>query len=198
VVIAVSETTRRDLQARWGIAEDKIVVAPHGPGQAQCGNERRDPLEAEHFLYVGDDEPRKDLATLRTAHERANTGLPLLIAGSAGQPTSPQELTDHLSKAAALVHPSLYEGFGLTPLEAMHAGTPVIAARSPGVTETCGDAALYVPPRDEDALADAMRRVATDEGLRADLRARGMRRAAAFSWATSARTHLDAYTLAAR
>ena len=80
----------------------------------------------------------------------------------------------------------------------MAAGTPVIAARAPGVTETCGDAALYVPPQDATALKAAMQCLATDQGLRADLRARGLQRAQAFSWATSARTHVAAYTLAGR
>ncbi len=98
--------------------------------------------------------------------------------------------------AAALVHPALHEGFGLTPLEAMTAGTPVIAARSPGVTETCGDAVLYVDPRDPGKLAEELARVAAEPRLRADLAERGRRRAAEFSWARSARRHVEAYTLA--
>ncbi|HVF79585.1 MAG TPA: glycosyltransferase, partial [Solirubrobacteraceae bacterium] len=91
---------------------------------------------------------------------------------------------------------ALYEGFGLTALEAMHAGVPVIAARSPGLAETCAGAALYVDPYDAGALAHELGRVATDPGLRATLAARGRRRAAAFSWRASARAHIGAYTLA--
>jgi glycosyltransferase involved in cell wall biosynthesis len=94
------------------------------------------------------------------------------------------------------VHPSLHEGFGLTPLEAMSAGTPVVAARSPGVTEVCGDAVVYVDPHDPAALAAELGRVASDEGLRRDLTERGRRQAASFSWARSARAHVEAYTLA--
>ena len=96
------------------------------------------------------------------------------------------------------MHPSLHEGFGLTPLEAMTTGTPVIAARSPGVTEVCGEAALYVDPRDPEDLAQrADARSRRSPALRADLGERGRRRAAEFSWARSARGHVEAYTLAA-
>ena len=106
------------------------------------------------------------------------------------------DLAKLLNGAAALVHPSLHEGFGLTPLEAMHAGVPVIAARSPGLTETCADAALYVDPDDAHDLARQLARVARDPELRADLARRGRARAAEFSWQASARAHIAAYTLA--
>ncbi|MGH2897836.1 MAG: glycosyltransferase, partial [Solirubrobacteraceae bacterium] len=102
-----------------------------------------------------------------------------------------------LRDAVALVHPALYEGFGLTALEAMHAGVPVIAARSPGLVETCGDAARYVDPYDADGLARELAHIAAAEpALRGVLGARGRDRAAAFSWRASARAHIEAYTLA--
>jgi glycosyltransferase involved in cell wall biosynthesis len=106
------------------------------------------------------------------------------------------DLAKLLNGAAALVHPSLHEGFGLTPLEAMYAGVPVIAARSPGITETCGDAARYVDPHDAHALAVALARLAHDPAARAELARRGKARAAKFSWHASARAHIAAYTLA--
>lgn len=200
-VVAVSETTARDAMARWGVAPERIVVARHGPGQAAAP---ADPSpappagrEPRHFLYVGDDEPRKDLATLREAHRLAPV-LPLVVAGSAGEPASPEQLAALYAGAAALVHPALYEGFGLTALEAMAAGTPVVAARSPGLAETCGDAALYVTPGDPIALAQALRRVAAEPDLRAELRRKGFARVTQFSWASSARAHVNAYTLALR
>jgi len=201
-VIAVSETTARDVMARWGVARERIVIARHGPGQEPDTARRPRTDKPHHFLYVGDDEPRKNLAALREAHrryaERADgAALPLVLAGIDELPDA-ERLAQLYSQAAALVHPSLHEGFGLTPLEAMTTGTPVIAARSPGVTEVCGEAALYVDPRDPADLAAQMDRVAGDPALRADLGERGRRRSAEFSWARSARLHVEAYTLAAQ
>ena len=78
----------------------------------------------------------------------------------------------------------------------MHAGVPVIAARSPGLVETCAGAVLYVDPYDAAALARELGRVAAEPALRAALAARGRDRAAMFSWQASARAHIEAYTLA--
>jgi glycosyltransferase involved in cell wall biosynthesis len=198
-VIAVSTTTALDVRARWGIDDERIVVARHGPGQEPDTVRRPREQQPRHFLYVGDDEPRKNLNVLREAHRRyaetATDPLPLVLAGLDELPDA-ERLAQLYSQAAALVHPSLHEGFGLTPLEAMTTGTPVIAARSPGVTEVCGEAVLYADPRDPGDLATKMTQVATDPALRADLGERGRRRAAEFSWARSARAHVEAYTLA--
>ncbi|HUR86468.1 MAG TPA: glycosyltransferase family 1 protein, partial [Solirubrobacteraceae bacterium] len=203
-VVCVSQTTRRDARARWGLDDARIVVAPHGPGQ---------PLDVrhsapEHFLYIGDDEPRKNLALLLDAYGcyREKSGprpLALVLAGSAssdheGVRCEPwPDIAELLGAAAALVHPALHEGFGLTVLEAMSAGVPVIAARSPGLAETCAEAVRYVDPYDAADLATALGEVAGDSALRADLAARGAARAGEFSWAASARAHIAAYTLAA-
>jgi glycosyltransferase involved in cell wall biosynthesis len=212
VVVAVSRTTARDVMARWGVPADRIVVAPHGPGQEPDGHggPPRAPAPA-HFLYVGDDEPRKNLGALLVAYriyrQSADAPLPLVLAGTATRGRGAagvvhvdrpehHELARLYRDAAALVHPSLHEGFGLTPLEAMTAGTPVGAARSPGVVETCGDAVVYVSPRDPAEIAAALTRVGGDAALRRDLSERGRRRAAEFSWARSARRHVEAYTLA--
>jgi glycosyltransferase involved in cell wall biosynthesis len=83
------------------------------------------------------------------------------------------------------VFPSLYEGFGLPPLEAMAAGTPVITSNVSSLPEVVGDAALLIDPYEPNAIADAMRRVLTDPDLRADLRRRGLARVHEFSWERS-------------
>ncbi len=206
-VICISETTAADARSLWGVPAERIVVAPLGPGQALAAAER--PAEPAHFLYVGDAEPRKNLGVLLSAYrlyrERAARPLELVLAGAAlGDGTgvrvergpSPARLGELLAGAAALVQPSLYEGFGMTPLEAMGVGTPVLAARAPGTIEVCGDAAVYADPNDPAAFAEAMAELAEDQALRAELARRGAVRAAAFSWAECARRHVYAYSLA--
>ncbi len=88
--------------------------------------------------------------------------------------------------AAALLFPSIYEGFGMPVLEAMACGTPVITSKTTSLPEVAGDAALLVDPRNAEALADAAMRLLDDEGLQARLRAKGLQRAAQFTWERSA------------
>jgi len=100
------------------------------------------------------------------------------------------ELPRLYASADVLVQPSLYEGFGLTVLEAMACGTPVVAATGGSLPEVVGDAGLLVPPTDLAALTEAVARVLTDSPLRTWLRARGLERAQAFTWERTARaTH---------
>ncbi len=207
-VICVSDTTARDVQELWGVPAERVVVAPHGPGQELAVVSDREPT---HFLYVGDEEPRKDVGTLLAAYARYREGgqspLDLVLAGSVSA-TGPgileerQPTTARLGKlyagAAALVHTSLYEGFGLTLLEAMRAGVPVIAAQVAGAVEVCGDAVRYAQPQDAPSFADAMAEIADQPRLRAELAERGRERAKRFSWDDCARAHLEAYSLASR
>jgi glycosyltransferase involved in cell wall biosynthesis len=95
--------------------------------------------------------------------------------------------------AAVFVFPSLYEGFGLPPLEAMASGTPVITSNVSSLPEVVGDAALLVDPHHPEAIAEAMRRILTDSTLRADLRSRGLARARQFSWDRSIRRVREIY-----
>lgn len=95
--------------------------------------------------------------------------------------------------ADAFVFPSLYEGFGLPPLEAMACGTPVLTSNVSSLPEVVGDAALLVDPRDPDAIAHGMHQILTDEPTRERLIARGRHRAASFSWETSVQRVLQIY-----
>jgi glycosyltransferase involved in cell wall biosynthesis len=95
--------------------------------------------------------------------------------------------------ADVFVFPSLYEGFGLPPLEAMASGTPVITSNVSSLPEVVGDAAILIDPLEPDAIADAMRRVLTEPALRDDLRERGLRRVKEFSWDRSIRRVRDIY-----
>jgi glycosyltransferase involved in cell wall biosynthesis len=188
-VICVSQATADLVMEWWGVPRERIVVAHHGPGQELPAVAPREP---EHVLYVGDDEPRKNLGLLLAAAERF-TALPVRIAGRAGESVDAAALANLYAGALALVHPSVDEGFGLVPLEAMAAGVPVVAVRTAAVEEVCGEAALYVAGDDPAGLAAVLERLRSGPDLRADLVARGRERAARFDWSASARAHLEAY-----
>jgi glycosyltransferase involved in cell wall biosynthesis len=209
-LVCVSQATAADVRARWGIEEERIVVAPHGPGQFGAGAGGAWTGSGHHFLYVGDDEPRKNLDVLLEAYRRyrGRPGpLPLVLAGGAAGSGAGVESVAHpdaghlgelYAQAAALVHPARHEGFGLTLLEAMYLGVPVVCADSAGAREVCAGAARYVEADDAGALAAELERVARDDALRRELSRLGQERAAEFSWERSARAHIQAYTLALR
>jgi glycosyltransferase involved in cell wall biosynthesis len=208
-VICISRTTAADVQRIWGIPPERTRVALLGPGQQlpSAGPPAGPPA---HFLYVGDDEPRKNLPVLLAAYARyrasPTAGAPplrLILAGSATaqapgvsviRSPDPARLAALYRDAAALVHPARHEGFGLTPVEAMRLGTPVLAARSAAVTEICGDAVLYADTDDVDRFAEAMTDLAGDAALRERLRAQGRARVSGLSWSQCARDHVDAYS----
>jgi glycosyltransferase involved in cell wall biosynthesis len=191
-VICVSEFTRDDVVRRYGIDEEKIRVIGEAPSLATSDAE---PPPGPYILAVGDLRKKKNFRRLVDAfgHLRAE-GLQhrLVIAGrDAGEGEGlrapgvellgyvPEEHLDALMRGAdLLVHPSLYEGFGLVIVEAMARGTPVAAARTTALPETGGDAALYFDPLDLHDIADAILRALADDGLAE----RGRARAAALSW----------------
>ncbi|MFP4346152.1 MAG: glycosyltransferase family 4 protein [Anaerolineales bacterium] len=175
-------------------------------------------LPEEFLLYVGTIEPRKNLLRLLHIWEglyAAGEAPPLVIVGKRGWlsddffaalETSPASeaviLTGYVldmdlpaiyAAATAFVFPSLYEGFGLPPLEAMACGTPVACGDGSSLPEVVGDAALLFDPTDEEALEEVLCRLLSDAELREDLRERGLRRAAQFSWERTARETLAVY-----
>jgi glycosyltransferase involved in cell wall biosynthesis len=175
------------------------------------------------ILSVGTIEPRKNLTRLISAYAqlRRQTGLPhaLVIAGKEGwlyqgiyEQAAKEGLTEHVhfpgfvddddlpalyTLADLLAFPSLYEGFGLPPLEAMACGTPVVASNNSSLPEAVGAAALLVDAEDVDGLADAMARVLGNANLRVRLADLGRAQAARFTWTDAARKLLDAYRLTA-
>jgi glycosyltransferase involved in cell wall biosynthesis len=133
------------------------------------------------LLIIGDEISK--YATLRRAVHRHKLHKHVRFFGF----VSNQTLAVLYRLAAVFVFPSLYEGFGLPPLEAMASGTPVITSNVSSLPEVVGDAAFLIDPYQAEAIASAMERVLNDAGLRDDLRARGLRRAREFSWDTTAR-----------
>jgi glycosyltransferase involved in cell wall biosynthesis len=178
---------------------------------------RRLGVEREFVLFVGSFEPRKNLVTLLEAIAQLRRGLDiqLVLVGKRGWLYEPifarmaalglepharviDDLPQRLlpaaySAAGALALPSLYEGFGLTVLEAMACGCPVVSSDRPALPETVGEAGLQVPADDHQALAEALGRVLTDVGLRTELRRRGLARAQEFSWERAARETASVY-----
>ncbi|MHB8647800.1 MAG: glycosyltransferase family 4 protein [Thermomicrobiales bacterium] len=164
-----------------------------------------------YLLYVGNVTARKNIARLLEAYARVrdrHPGMHLVIGGKRQWKADEIDATDHrlalqeyvhftgyindddlpalYSGAEAFVFPSLYEGFGIPPLEAMACGTPVVTSNTSSLPEAVGDAALTVDPYDVAGLAAAIETILTDQRLRADLRARGLLRAARYTWEQTA------------
>jgi glycosyltransferase involved in cell wall biosynthesis len=142
---------------------------------------RRGGLEHVKMLIIGDEISK--YATLRRAVHKYKLHQHVRFFGFVPDKT----LAVLYRLAAVFVFPSLYEGFGLPPLEAMASGTPVITSNLSSLPEVVGDAALLIDPYEPDAIADAMRRVLTEPSLRDDLRERGLKRVREFSWERSIR-----------
>ena len=132
---------------------------------------------------------RKTKEVLSHAFELGLSNRQLLYTGF----VSDEDLVTLYSGATALVSPSLHEGFGLPAGQAMRAGTPAIVSDRSSQPEVVGDAGLLVDPYDSHSIADAMRRIAGDSKLRADLRERGLKRVHRFDWQTQAAALLDIY-----
>ena len=143
------------------------------------------------LVLVGTD--RGEVTRLSERAARAGHAAALQVVG----PVDDAALVAWYRRAAALVYPSLYEGFGLPMLEAMATGTPVIAADASTSGEVTGGAAVLVPATDTRAWAEAIRGVLLDAGRRAELRHRGLSRAALFTWERTARATWQAYSDAA-
>jgi glycosyltransferase involved in cell wall biosynthesis len=169
---------------------------------------RRYALPERFLLYLGGLDWRKNLTALLEAYSRSSQQAPLVLAGaalSANRALYPDlarfaeelDLSKNVrflgpilegdkaalySAATAFIYPSLYEGFGLPPLEAMACGTPVICSDASSLPDVVGDAGLLVDAREVEALSAVIDRLLSDSPLQEELRARGLNRAALFSW----------------
>src|SRR5829696_6858469 len=217
---AVAEEVRAEYPTL--VAPDRVVATPLGADAAWFTAAPPDPgwlaargLPERYLLFVGTVEPRKGLPTLlgalRLLHrDPGYEPPPLVLAGppgwgpaleTAGLPDGavrsagylePAELRRVVAGAAALAFPSVYEGFGLPPLEAFAAGRPVVGSDLPVIREVTGGMASLVPVGDETALATALQAVFIDDGGPAAAAAR-RERARAFSWTATAAGTYAAY-----
>ena len=206
-VIAVSEFTRRELVELLGAREDRIRVVPNAVDDTFSPDGPA--VGGDYALAVGTIEPRKNLTRLFEA--MSGLDLDLRVVGArgwgeddvnVGSPrvewlgrVSDERLAELYRGARVFVYPSLYEGFGIPPLEAMACGTPVVTSRGGALEEVTGGAAVLVDPLDPAAIRGGIEEalVRCDE-----LRAAGLERARTFSWASSARATADVYRELAR
>jgi glycosyltransferase involved in cell wall biosynthesis len=205
-VICVSENTRRDLVRLYGIDPARTSVVHHGyslTGQTNAAKVESGGRRPS-LLYVGHRGGYKNFRTMLQAYSSSPVLREFELIAFGGHPLLPdeqkeigrlgiadrvrfesgsdQELAARYRTATAFIYPSKYEGFGIPPLEAMSHGCPVVCSNAASIPEVVGDAGLYFDPNNSEELRTTLERVATTEGLQADLRARGYARIAAFSW----------------
>ena len=221
-VLTISEFIKNEIHEILGLEPDRVTAVPLAPDPCfslQKPEIVKKTLSAlnlpeKYFLFVGSLEPRKNLGLIVEAMARQKDSVHLVLAGWKGwgdkswlsqappalkkKIITPGYVDDHTlvslyTGALGFIYPSLYEGFGLPVLEAMACGCPVICSDAASLPEVADDAAMYINPQDPDTLKHAMEKVSTDPKLRQDLRRRGLRRAACFSWKKTAEKTLELF-----
>ena len=209
-VIAVSEATRQDVIAHYGLPPRRVTAVPHGvaPVYFAMSGQQRDP---QHLLFVSTLHPHKNHERLVRVFARLHArypGLRLTLAGMRGFHAeqvaaavrehgvgeavrltgwiSHGELLGLYEQAGVFVYPSTFEGFGMPVAEAMAAGLPIACSAIPPLLEVSGAAALHFDPHSDSEIAAALERLITDAVLREELGAAGRRRAQVFSWESAA------------
>lgn len=216
MIIAISDTTRRDIMDIYNVNPAKIRTIPLANSLKTAPG--RSPLLREpYLLYVGERLKYKNFERLWQVYREnpeVNRALKLLCFG--GSPFTPNERREfrvaglekqliHLSGsdtdlatayafARAMVYPSLYEGFGLPPLEAMRYGCPVIASEAGSIPDVVGDAAVLFDPKDDQSLYSALSAVLSSELRRKHLIKRGIARECLFSWDKCAAATIKTYS----
>lgn len=219
-ILTVSESSRRSIVRRFALPDDRVTVVPDAvnlqqfrPGEPEATRAKYG-LGQRYVLFVGSLDPRKNLDRLLQAWIRMSEfrDLELVIAGSRTSIFRPvsvgrsrrrirvlgyvpdEDLPGLYAGATLFILPSLFEGFGLSVLEAMACGTPVITSNAGALPEVVGDAAVQIDPTSVEGMAEAMRTLMLDEDLRMELRRKGLERACQFSWERSAQAIWDILT----
>jgi glycosyltransferase involved in cell wall biosynthesis len=222
-VLADAASTRSDIVSFLGVSPDKVEVLYSGVNarfRPEGEPRERERLQARYgigdqpyILSVGTLQPRKNYLRLIRAFANLKPETQLVIAGGRGWLyeaifseaerhgdrvrilgfVDEADLPALYRNAALFAFPSLYEGFGLPVLEAMACGIPVVCSNASSLPEVAGEAGLLVDPLDTDGLAEAMRCVLEDSGLRREMIARGAAQAARFTWERAARQLLGVF-----
>lgn len=227
-VIATSQHTKKDLIKYMMIPEGKITVVydgiDHNIFKLYDVNLRI--LDRPYILYVGSERPRKNLGSLFEAFAVLKKDFPnlnLLKIGPAGrynryrkdsqgklaslgilrdvtfiEYVSEYDLASYYRSAELLAYPSLYEGFGLPPVEAMACGCPLVTSNVSSIPEVVGDAGILVDPHDVNSLIQAMKRVLTNSRLKDEMVRKGLEQVQKFSWEKTAELTLQVYNKVAR
>jgi glycosyltransferase involved in cell wall biosynthesis len=229
LVIAISTYTKKMLVEHLACSPERIRVVLYGldhqlfhPVKPTEDFRKRYQLTSDqrYILYVGSENPRKNLPRLLEAFAKLRPKFPDLIMIKVGSPEyisghhqllemiqklgladavrfidhpSQPDLVAFYSAADLFVFPSLAEGFGMPPLEAMACGAPVVCSNAASIPEVVGDAAIQVNPYEIDSWVENIEYVLSNDRLRQELRVRGLERAAQFSWEQNARQTLAVY-----
>ena len=221
IIICVSENGKRELIDIMKVPEDKIRVVYNGVNHEKFNPSvpeyKNNSIPKDYILYIGTLEPRKNLVTLIKAYAGSNArknGCALVIAGAKGWECDeifrlaneyktevhftgyvPNDQLPSLYKSArAFAFPSLYEGFGIPPLEAMACGTPVVTSCSSSLPEVVGDAALTIEnPLDSEALAHSIDRIVFDSETAINCSEAGLVQSKKFTWDESAHRVMKIY-----
>jgi glycosyltransferase involved in cell wall biosynthesis len=220
VIFTVSNFSKSELlRLTTGPREDNIIPTHLGLSAEWYGAAQLPRIHSRpYFVYVGNIKPYKNLGRLVEAFLKIKERIPqdLVIVGqsegfitgesaeffervrSSGERirltgfVSHQELLSLVGHAHALIMPSLYEGFGLPPIEAMAAGVPVVVAHAASLPEVCGEAALYFDPLNVDDIAAKLVEIASNPEMWSNLRDKGLAHSKLFSWDTCSRMTADA------
>lgn len=222
-ILTVSRHTKKDIVDLVGLPHSSVTVSPLGPGNKVLEVNGKPPIDAPYLFFVGTVRPHKNLRTLIDAFDElsythGHDDLQLVIAGGdynghtdelkSGLSNSErekvhfvgkvddQELAIWYSHADVFVYPSLYEGFGLPPLEAMGYGVPVAVSNRTSIPEVVGEAGVYFDPMNSADIAARIDDILSSQALKEELIEKSTKRYQQFTWEVTAKKTLSAYRAA--